>query len=131
MRTEYITATFFAVVGIITGRCSQVVEKRAQELQIDILYQGAKDKMIPFREILEEQALQPSEIAYVGDDLVDLPILRQVGFAATVSDAVDDVKPFVHYVCRNRGGRGAVREICDLLLKKTGRWEAVTGRYFT
>ncbi|NIQ97030.1 MAG: 3-deoxy-manno-octulosonate-8-phosphatase KdsC [Desulfuromonadales bacterium] len=117
-------------VGIITGRRSQVVEKRAEELQIEILYQGAKDKLIPFREILDRQELSPSEVAYVGDDLVDLPILRQVGFAATVADAVEDVKPFVHYVCRNRGGRGAVREICDLLLKKTGRWESVTGRYF-
>lgn len=117
-------------VGIITGRNSQVVEKRAEELQIDILYQGAKDKMAPFRQILEEHQLDPSEVAYVGDDLVDLPILRRVGFAVAVADAVEDVKPFVHYVSRNRGGRGAVREVCDLLLKKTGRWESVTSRYF-
>ncbi|MFO7982901.1 MAG: HAD-IIIA family hydrolase [Desulfuromonadales bacterium] len=117
-------------VGIITGRRSQVVEKRAEELQIDILYQGAKEKIIPYREILDQLGLQSDEIAYVGDDLVDLPILTEVGFAATVADASEDVKPFVHYVCRNRGGRGAVREICDLLLKKTGRWESVTSRYF-
>ena len=117
-------------VGIITGRHSQVVIKRAEELQIDILYQGAKEKIIPYREILDLLDIRPVEVAYVGDDLVDLPILTQVGFSATVADACEDVKPFVHYVCRNRGGRGAVREICDLLLKKTGRWESVTGRYF-
>jgi 3-deoxy-D-manno-octulosonate 8-phosphate phosphatase (KDO 8-P phosphatase) len=84
-------------VGIITGRESSVVDRRAKEL---------------------------------GDDIVDLPILRQVGFAATVADAVDEVKAHVHLVARRNGGRGAVREICDLILQESGRWDAVTRHYF-
>jgi 3-deoxy-D-manno-octulosonate 8-phosphate phosphatase (KDO 8-P phosphatase) len=117
-------------VGIITGRQSQVVAHRAAELGIDILYQGAKDKMIPFRQILSNLSLNAEQVAYVGDDVIDLPILREVGFAATVSDAVEDIKPFVHYVTQRPGGRAAVREICDLLLKQSGRWGEVTSRYF-
>jgi 3-deoxy-D-manno-octulosonate 8-phosphate phosphatase (KDO 8-P phosphatase) len=70
------------------------------------------------------------QVAYVGDDVVDLPILRRVGFSATVSDAVDDVKPLVDYVARRPGGRGAVREICDFILKNSGAWTEVTVRYF-
>lgn len=117
-------------IGIITGRSSRVVELRAAELGIEILHQGAKDKLVPYRQVLAELALADSEVAYVGDDVVDLPILRRVGFAATVADACEDVKPLVHHVCRKPGGQGAVREICDLLLKETGRWPAATERYF-
>ena len=116
-------------IGIITGRQSRLVELRAAELGIDILYQGVKDKLEPYRAILAELDLQDAEVAYVGDDVVDLPILRRVGFAATVADAVEDVKPYVHYVCRRPGGRGAVREVCDLLLKESGAWGEVTARY--
>lgn len=117
-------------VGIITGRQSPVVDRRAAELGIDLVYQGAKDKLVPFREILHKTGLTADQIAYVGDDLPDVPILRRVGFAATVADALAEVKPHVHYVTRHPGGRGAVREICDLLLKETGRWESVAARYF-
>jgi 3-deoxy-D-manno-octulosonate 8-phosphate phosphatase (KDO 8-P phosphatase) len=117
-------------LGIITGRQSPVVARRAAELGIDLVYQGAKDKLAPFREILEQTGLAAEEVAYLGDDVIDLPVLRRVGFSATVADAVADVKPFVHYVTAAPGGRGAVREICDLLLKETGRWESVAGRYF-
>ena len=118
-------------IGIITGRQSPVVERRAAELGIELVYQGAKDKLVPFREILQRTGLDPEAVAYVGDDIVDLPILRLVGFAATVADAHEEVKPHVHYVTERPGGRGAVREICDLLLKETGRWESVTGQYFS
>ena len=117
-------------VGIITGRQSAVVDRRAAELGIELVYQGAKDKLVPFLEILEKTGLTAEQIAYVGDDYPDLPILRRVGFAATVADAIEELKPCVHYVTRQVGGRGAVREICDLLLRESGRWEAVTGRYF-
>ena len=116
-------------VGIITGRQSPVVDRRALELGIDLVYQGAKDKLVPFREVLHKTGLSAEQIAYVGDDLPDLPVLRRVGFAATVADAVDEIKPHVHYVTAHPGGRGAVREICDLLLRSTGRWENVTARY--
>lgn len=117
-------------VGIITGRSSEVVSVRAKELGIDIVYQGVKDKLIPFREILAARSLAAEEVAYVGDDVVDLPVLRRVGFAATVADASEDVRPLVHYVARSCGGRGAVREICELILKRTGLWQQVAGRYF-
>ncbi|MCK4536589.1 MAG: HAD-IIIA family hydrolase [Desulfuromonadales bacterium] len=117
-------------VGIITGRQSEVVAKRAAELGIGLVYQGAKDKLVPFREILSKLQLTARETAYVGDDLVDLPILFQVGFSATVADAVDDVKSEVDLVTRRPGGRGAVREVCDYLLRESGRWDEVTQRYF-
>ncbi len=117
-------------VGIITGRQSAIVDRRAAELGIELVYQSAKDKQLPFKELLHKLALAPAEVAYVGDDIVDLPVMRQVGFAATVADAIDEVKAAAHLVTRRPGGRGAVREICDHLLKKSGRWSAVTHRYF-
>ncbi|PLX86031.1 MAG: phenylphosphate carboxylase subunit delta [Desulfuromonas sp.] len=117
-------------VGIITGRSSEVVALRAAELGIDILYQGAKDKLVPYRQILQDLGLHDEQVAYVGDDLVDLPILNRVGFSATVADGVEELKPLVHHVASRPGGRGAVREICDLLLKSSGQWRAVTDRYF-
>lgn len=117
-------------VGIITGRKSSIVERRAQELGINILYQGAKDKLIPFREILEKHSISADDIAYVGDDIVDLPILLRVGFSATVADALPEVKARVDYVTERVGGQAAVREICDLILKETGLWDGVTAKYF-
>jgi 3-deoxy-D-manno-octulosonate 8-phosphate phosphatase (KDO 8-P phosphatase) len=117
-------------VGIITGRRSAIVARRAEELGIELVYQGAKDKSLPFNEIMQKLALAPEEIAYVGDDIVDLPVMRKVGFAATVADAVDDVKPFADMVTKLPGGRGAVREICEFILKESGRWPAVTHHYF-
>jgi 3-deoxy-D-manno-octulosonate 8-phosphate phosphatase (KDO 8-P phosphatase) len=117
-------------VGIITGRQSPVVDRRASELGIELVYQGAKDKLLPFREILAKTGLTADAVAYVGDDLPDLPVLRRVGFAATVADAMAELKPHVHYITRAPGGRGAVREICDLLLQAGGHWESLTDRYF-
>ena len=117
-------------VGIITGRRSDVVSRRAQELGIEILYQGALHKLEPYLEILSEQGLIDEQVAYVGDDIVDLPILHRVGFSATVADAVPDLFPCVDYVTTRPGGGGAVREICDLLLRASGQWDEITKRYF-
>ncbi|HXV21939.1 MAG TPA: HAD-IIIA family hydrolase [Desulfuromonadales bacterium] len=117
-------------VGIITGRQSEVVNIRARELGIDIVYQGAKDKLVPFEEILRNLHLAADEVAYMGDDLPDLPVLRRAGWAVAPADAVGEIKPFVHYVTRHPGGRGAVREVCDLLLQESGHWSEVTSRYF-
>ena len=117
-------------IGIITGRQSDLVARRAVELGIDILYQGALRKLDPYQEILDKQGLSNEQVAYVGDDLMDLPILRRVGFSATVSDAHPDVLPLVDYVTQRPGGRGAVREVCDLLIKAGGHWGQVTDRYF-
>ncbi|APG26602.1 phenylphosphate carboxylase subunit delta [Syntrophotalea acetylenivorans] len=118
-------------VGIITGRESEIVALRARELGIEILYQGAKQKLPPYEAILQEHGLEDHEVAYVGDDLVDLPILNRVGFAVTVADGVEELRGPVDYVTRRPGGHGAVREVCDLLLKETGFWTEVTGRYFS
>lgn len=117
-------------VGIITGRKSSIVEHRAQELGINILYQGALDKLVPFQEILEKHSVKADEIAYVGDDIVDLPILQRVGFSATVADALPEVKERVDYIAERAGGKAAVREICDLILKEAGLWDDVTAKYF-
>ncbi len=117
-------------VGVITGRSSAVVQRRAEELGFDALFQGALTKLEPYGQVLQEFGLADHEVAYVGDDLVDLPILRRVGFSATVADAVPDLLPLVDYVCKRPGGRGAVREICDLLLRAQQQWDALTQRYF-
>jgi 3-deoxy-D-manno-octulosonate 8-phosphate phosphatase (KDO 8-P phosphatase) len=117
-------------IGIITGRESAVVARRAAELGIEILYQKALTKLDPYQEILAAEGLTDEQVAYVGDDVVDLPILRRVGFSATVADAVPEVLPLVDFVCQHPGGRGAVREICDLLIKASGQWEKLTQRYF-
>lgn len=117
-------------VGIITGRQSSIVTLRAQELGIEILHQGAKQKLAPYEAILREHGFEDREVAYVGDDLVDLPILTRVGFAVTVADGVEELREHVDYVTRKEGGRGAVREVCDLLLKECGYWSQVTDRYY-
>lgn len=117
-------------IGIITGRSSRVVAHRMSELGIELVYQGVKNKLEPFDEILERFQLSPQQVAYVGDDVVDLPILRRVGFAATVADACPDLFDLVDFVSSRPGGRGAVREICEMLLKAQGRWVELTRRYF-
>lgn len=117
-------------VGIISGRESQVVTNRAAELGISLVYQKSLDKLTPYQAILTQTGLSDSQVAYMGDDIIDLPLLRRVGVAAAPADAVPDVLPYVHFVAKNRGGWGAVREVCDLLLKEQGRWDEITARYF-
>lgn len=104
-------------VGIITGRQSDLVKRRAAELGIIDLYQGSIDKITPFEEIKKIYSLDSSEIAYVGDDILDLPLLQKVGFSAAPANAVREVRTKVDYVSKARGGQGAVREIIDLVLK--------------
>ena len=104
-------------VGIITGRKSDVVKRRAAELGIVDLYQGSIDKVTPLEEIKGVHSLDESEIAYVGDDILDLPILMKVGFSAAPANSVHEVKMRVDYVSKARGGQGAVREVIDLILK--------------
>lgn len=117
-------------VGVITGRSSPIVSLRAKELGAEILYQGAKVKLEPYLEILEATGLTDHQVAYMGDDLIDLPILRRVGFSATVADAVPQMAEHVDYVTCRPGGRAAVREVCDLLLKAGGYWDEQTARYY-
>ena len=116
-------------VVLLTGRTSQVVNHRALDLGINEVYQGVFNKREVFEEILRKKNIVPAATAFVGDDVVDVPVLRRVGFSATVSDASVDLKNVVDYITEQKGGRGAVREICELILKTQGRWPEVAARY--
>lgn len=116
-------------VGIITGRTSIVVNNRAKELGISLVYQGALKKIEAYQEILRITGLSDQQIAYIGDDVIDVPVLRRVGFSAAPVDALPEVKAVVDYVTLLGGGAGAVREVCDHLIKAAGFWNDVAARY--
>lgn len=102
-------------VAIITTSKSEDIRQRAKNLAIDFFYEGAHDKVPAFEDLQRKSGLKPEQMAYMGDDLPDLPLLRSVSFAATVPEAMDDVKEHVHYVTRRPGGNGAVREVCEII----------------
>ena len=116
-------------VGIITGRKSEAVRIRAVELGIERIRQGVFDKVAAWREMLNETGLSPEQSAFVGDDIVDVPLLRQVGFAATVADAEEYVLSEADFVSSRRGGCGAVREIIEFVLRSSGAWDKVSAKY--
>ncbi len=115
--------------GILTGRTSQVVKLRAAELSIEIIKQGIDDKLPVIRQIASECNLSLSQIAYVGDDLPDLPVIKAVGLGVAVSDAVAEVVQAADYVTEKRGGAGAVREVVEMVLKSKHRWQDITSRF--
>src|SRR6201989_1459641 len=115
--------------GIISGRTSRLVEMRAEDLGIRYVRQGALDKISVFESLLNEAAVEPSSVAYVGDDVVDIPLMRRSGLAIAVSDPTPDTRNAAHYVTRLAGGHGAVREVCELILKAQGLWEELMKRY--
>lgn len=112
-------------VGLISGRGSSLVEARARELRMDFVRLGVGDKLAALDEALAQESCDASEVAYMGDDLPDLPILLRVGLAATVAEAPATVRERVHYVCEARGGYGAVRELVELVLASQGRLDAL------
>ncbi len=114
--------------GFLSGRGGDMVERRARELGVHEVMLGRLDKAAAFGELLARRELGPHEVAYVGDDLLDLPVLQQVAFAATVPEARPEVRAAVHYVARARAGFGAVREIVELLLAAQGRWDDIVAR---
>lgn len=114
--------------GLITGRESAATTRRARELDMEFVYQGSAEKIVAYRKLLLRAAVDESAIAYVGDDLPDLPILSRVGFAVAVANAVPEVKRRAHYVTRASGGHGAVREAVELLLKAQGKWAGLIRR---
>ena len=118
-----------SIVAIITGRNSVVVDIRARELAIDLVYQGALHKLDSYADVKRKTGFDDSQIAYVGDDVVDVPVMRRVAFAAAPADALVDVRRVAHYVTTRAGGQGAVREVCDLILKGRGLWDQVADRY--
>jgi len=116
-------------VAIVTGRKSGVIEHRARDLGITEVHQNILNKVEVLNGILRNRNLNHEQVAYIGDDVVDIPLLRRVGFSAAVADAVPEVKASVNYITKKTGGNGAVREICDLILQCQGKWENVIQKY--
>jgi 3-deoxy-D-manno-octulosonate 8-phosphate phosphatase (KDO 8-P phosphatase) len=114
--------------AVLTGRTSPVVPVRAAEVGIATVIQGAADKLEGYRRLLAAVPVRPEQVCYVGDDLPDLPVLRHCGLAVAVADACSEVLREAHYVTRAPGGRGAVREAVELILRCQGRWQAVVER---
>ena len=115
--------------GIITARASEAVLRRARELGFAHVVQGAADKLAAFEAILRETGLRPPQTAYMGDDWMDLPLLNRLGLAAAPANAVAEVRQRVHYTTERTGGRGAVREVCDLLLEAQSNLERLFARF--
>lgn len=116
-------------VGLLTGRASRAVAVRAQRLSIGLVYQNVSDKLLGYEQVKAETGLADADIAYVGDDMQDLPVLRRVAVAVAVKDAWDGLKAHADYVTVRPGGHGAVREVAELLLRLTGRWDALLKQY--
>jgi 3-deoxy-D-manno-octulosonate 8-phosphate phosphatase (KDO 8-P phosphatase) len=114
--------------ALITGRSSPVVDARAAELGVDFVFQGASEKLPAYRRLLEEAALPTSAVCYVGDDVQDLPALRDCGLAAAVGDGCREARAAAHYVTRAAGGRGAAREVVELILRCQGEWDRLADR---
>jgi 3-deoxy-D-manno-octulosonate 8-phosphate phosphatase (KDO 8-P phosphatase) len=113
-------------VGFVTGRRSNVVRHRAKDLAVQLVYQGVADKLACYEEIKRDHDLKDNQIAYIGDDLIDLPVLRRVGLAVSVADGWSELSSTVDYTTLARGGRGAVREVAELLLQAQKKWRKLT-----
>jgi len=111
--------------GVITGRKSAAMARRAKEADIEFVFQGRGEKLPAYEEILRTAKLKDEEVAYIGDDLPDLAILSRVGLAIAVANAVPEVKRAAHYVTKSSGGNGAVREVVELILKTQDKWQRV------
>jgi 3-deoxy-D-manno-octulosonate 8-phosphate phosphatase (KDO 8-P phosphatase) len=119
------------ITVVITSKKSKANSRRAGELRIREIHQNVKDKLKVFDGVLKKYKISPDETCVVGDDLADLPMMRRSGFAVAVQNAVSDVKIAAHYVTTKSGGRGAVREVCENILKAQGKWAKATSVYFS
>jgi 3-deoxy-D-manno-octulosonate 8-phosphate phosphatase (KDO 8-P phosphatase) len=117
------------LVGLLSGRASDATTRRAAELSIPIVLQGQPDKRIAYGRLLAERGLRDEHVAYMGDDLMDLPVLTRAGLSAAPADAIGDVLTRVHWVSRYDGGRGAAREMIEMVLMALGRWDSLTGSF--
>jgi len=117
-------------VGIISGRVSGASEYRARELGISILHQRVDDKVNTYRKIIAEKGLVDDQVCYMGDDLADIPLMREVGFSVAVADGSQYVKEVADYVTVKNGGNGAVREVCELILKAQDKWDTLMEKHF-
>jgi len=116
-------------IAIITSRSSKLVANRARNLGIDHLYQGVENKLDAMNALLTKLGLTLAEASYMGDDVIDLPVLRRCGFAASVPEAPALVRQHAHYITRARGGHGAVREYCEVVMHAQGTLDAALARY--
>jgi 3-deoxy-D-manno-octulosonate 8-phosphate phosphatase (KDO 8-P phosphatase) len=116
-------------VMFLTGRRSRVVEHRAKDLGVTEIHQKVLNKLEYFTEFMGQKGISFAEVAYVGDDIVDIPLMKRVAFSATVADAAEEVPPMVDYVSPYKGGAGAVRDICKIILQAQGKWKEVAERY--
>ncbi len=115
--------------AIISARKSEATERRARELGVNDVYQVEDSKEEAYEKILQDYRLQDEEVAYIGDDLHDLPLLKRVGLAVSVPNGRDEVKEIAHWTTKAAGGQGAVREALEVILKSQGKWEEVTKKY--
>ena len=115
--------------GLITKRISETVALRARDLKLEYVYQGIQDKLSTFREILGQERITAEEACFVGDDVIDLPIMWNCGLAAAVANARDAVKRDAHYVTPHAGGEGALRDVIEFILKAQGKWKSVLSAY--
>lgn len=118
---------FGIITGVITGRESPGTEERAKDLGMSYAYQGFLSKVDPLERILADTGLAPENVAYMGDDWTDIPVLKRAGLACAPANALDEVKAAAQLVTSKEGGMGAVREACDLILKSQGHWDTVMG----
>ena len=117
------------LTAFLSGRKSGPTKQQADELKIDYCLEGCTDKAASINELAKTSGVSPGEMAYVGDDLPDLPTMRLAGFSAAVANAVEEIKRAADFVTKRKGGQGAVREVIEYILKKTGRWEMLLQRY--
>jgi 3-deoxy-D-manno-octulosonate 8-phosphate phosphatase (KDO 8-P phosphatase) len=115
--------------ALISGRESETITRRAEELGIELVFQKIWNKLEVYEKILVDTELTHDEVAYIGDDLIDIPLLRRVGLAVAVADAVDEVKAAAHLITQRPGGQGAVREVIELILRAQGHWDSLLERY--
>jgi 3-deoxy-D-manno-octulosonate 8-phosphate phosphatase (KDO 8-P phosphatase) len=116
-------------VALISGRASVPTERRAEQLEIEYVFQDCHDKLPVVEQLAGQLGLSPVNIAFVGDDLTDMPVIRYAGFGVAVANAVDEVKQCADYVTTRPGGSGAVREVIEYILKNSGRWQDLVKRY--
>ena len=115
--------------ALISGRESETITRRAEELGIELVFQKIWNKLEVYEKILVDTELTHDEVVYIGDDLIDIPLLQRVGLAVAVADAVDEVKAAAHLITQRRGGQGAVREVIELILRAQGHWDSLIERY--
>lgn len=115
--------------GLITKRISETVARRARDLKLEHVYQGIQDKLTVFEKILQQEGMDSTEAGYVGDDVIDLPVMRNCGFAVAVANARHEVKQEADYVTPHNGGDGALRDAIEYILRAQGKWQWVVSEY--